>query len=151
MKIGNNSSLIGFKGTEDLGNGLKSLFQIETGVNINGSATGKVNGVNSGATLGQSNTNAWNTLRDSYVGLNSKYGTALAGFLSTPYRSTLTSFDVMPGATGDGRLENMLGQLNYQGSIALNSSVRATAVAYAMPTLYGFNGSIAYTVAVAIT
>ena len=135
-KIGNNSSLIGFKGTEDLGNGLKGLFQFETNVNANGSTNGTTAVATSNSTFGSA--------RDSYVGLSSKYGTALGGYLTTPFRSTLTSFDVMPGATGDGRLENLLGK-QYYGSSQFNSSVRASAIAYAMPTLYGFNGSIAYT------
>src|ERR1017187_10704872 len=30
-RVNSNSSYIGFKGTEDLGNGLKALFQFETG------------------------------------------------------------------------------------------------------------------------
>jgi len=151
-----NSSLLGFKGTEDLGNGLKGLFQIESNITLTGTsgttATGNVAaGSTSAAGFGQ--------LRDSYVGLGSKYGTGLAGFLSTPYRSALTSFDVLPGATGDGRIETFLGttRLNYTnatsnpnaaataGAVQAASSVRATAIAYALPTLYGFNGSIAYT------
>jgi predicted porin len=50
----------------------------------------------------------------------------------------------MPGATGDGRNENLIGKMGGSGS-ALASSVRATAIAYALPTMYGFNGAIAYT------
>ena len=143
-----NSSLIGFKGTEDLGNGLKGLFQIETNVNMTGQSSGQ------GVAANTSNSN-FSSLRDTYVGVNSKYGTVLGGYLSTPFRSTLTSFDVMPGATGDGRIENLMGKMRMTGSslgfaantgyIQAESSVRATAIAYAMPTLYGFNGSIAYT------
>ena len=135
-KVGNNSSLIGFKGTEDLGNGLKGLFQFETNVNANGSTNGTTAVATTNSTFGSA--------RDSYVGVNSKYGTALGGYLSTPYRSTLTSFDVMPGATGDGRLENLVGK-QYFGTTQVNSSVRASAIAYKMPTLYGFDGTIAYT------
>ena len=135
-KIGNNSSLIGFKGTEALGNGLTGLFQFETNVNANGSTNGTTAVATTNSTFGSA--------RDSYVGLSSKYGTTLGGYLTTPYRATLTSFDVMPGATGDGRLENLLGK-QYYGATQLNSSVRASAIAYAMPTLYGFNGTIAYT------
>jgi predicted porin len=139
-----NSSLLGFKGTEDLGNGLKALFQFENGMNLKGGA-------------GADTTNAatgWGGLRDSFVGLNSKYGTALAGYLSTPYRSALTSFDVLPGATGNGRAEQMMGTMRFAqqsygsvgtGAFELASSIRASAIAYAMPTLYGFDGSIAYT------
>ncbi len=128
-----NSSLIGFKGTEDLGNGLKAMFQVETNVNLTGTS-GNQGVTTSGTTFG--------SMRDSYVGVDSKYGTAMGGYLSTPYRSALTSFDVMPGATGDGRIETLMGKQNWAN---LNSSVRASAIAYAMPSLYGFNGSIAYT------
>ena len=148
----NNSSLLGFKGTEALGNGLNALFQMETNVNIAGNSNGGVN----------SSTTTFNSLRDSYVGLNSKYGTVLGGYLSTPYRAVVTGFDVMPGATGVGRTENLIGntRLNTQNTAALtgttsstigstvaqaSSSVRATAIAYALPTMYGFNGTLAYT------
>ena len=147
FNLKNNSSLIGFKGTEDLGNGNKALFQVETNVNVTGGGNGPV---------AQTGNSAFGSLRDTYVGVSSKYGTGLAGYLSTPFRSTLTSFDVMPGATGDGRIESMMGQvrvgaqsLGYNaastGYVLANSSVRATAIAYVMPTLYGFNGSLAYT------
>ena len=148
FNLKNNSSLIGFKGTEALGNGVNALFQIETNVNMTGQSSGQ------GVASNTSNSN-FSSLRDTYVGVSSKYGTALGGYLSTPFRSTLTSFDVMPGATGDGRIENLMGGMRMSGSslgmaantgyIAANSSVRATAIAYVMPTLYGFNGSIAYT------
>lgn len=148
----NNSSLIGFKGTESLGNGLNALFQIETNVSVTGGATGPTaNTTNS----------SFGSARDSYVGLSSKYGTVLGGYLTTPYRAVVTGFDVMPGATGVGRSENIIGmtRMNNQnvggmvnaaskvdtGGAYIGQSVRATALAYALPTLYGFNGSIAYT------
>ncbi len=137
FNLQSNSSLIGFKGTEDLGNGLKALFQAETTLNLTGGSTG--------VSLGTTNS-AFGGLRDSFVGLNSKYGTALGGYMSTPYRASLNSFDVMPGATGTGQIENMMGEMRFGGSgLAYDSSVRATAVAYAMPTLYGFDASVAYT------
>lgn len=141
MSVQSNSSLIGFKGTEDLGNGLKALFQAETTLNLAGGA----------AVATQTSNSAFGGLRDSFVGMNSKYGTAMAGYLSTPYRSALTSFDVLPGATGNGQIEKFMGGMRVGGSsgttnaLTLDSSIRATAVAYAMPTLYGFDGSIAYT------
>ena len=142
----NNSSLIGFKGTEDLGNGLKALFQIETNVAITGNAGGNVaNTANS----------SFGSARDSYVGLNSKYGTVMGGYLTTPYRAVVTGFDVMPGATGVGRSENIIGSTRLNttnlggavntGGYVIAQSVRSTALAYALPTLYGFNGSLAYT------
>ena len=155
FSVQSNSSLIGFKGTEDLGNGLKALFQAETTLNLAGNSPG--NTANTGIAVNNSNS-VFSGLRDSFVGLNSKYGTGLAGYLSTPFRSSLTSFDVMPGATGSGSIETLNGiRIAEQGTntkvldqyavnaIAVSSSVRATAIAYAMPTLYGFDGSIAYT------
>ncbi len=138
FNLQSNSSLIGFKGTEDLGNGLKAMFQMETSMYLNGSGTG--------AQAGTGNVWGTNGMRDSYIGVNSKYGTAMGGYISTPFRQSLNSFDVMPGATGSGQIENMIGEMRFGGSgLAYDSSIRATAVAYAMPTLYGFNGSIAYT------
>ena len=151
FSVQSNSSLIGFKGTEDLGNGLKALFQAETTLNLTGSASGTTGGglaVNTGNSV-------FAGMRDTFVGMNSKYGTVMAGYLSTPYRSSLTSFDVMPGATGSGQIERMMGGMRFSnqalglgtnaGAYQLDSSVRVTGLAYAMPTLYGFNGSIAYT------
>ena len=138
-----NDSSIGFKGTEDLGNGLKALFQAESYVNLTG-----------GSAMATNNGNLFGSMKDSYVGLSNKYGTVLGGYLSTPYRATVNSFDVFPGDRSDSVIENVIGKqrfgyrsagLNSTGYIQADSTVRATALAYAMPTLYGFDGSIAYT------
>ena len=104
----NNSSLIGFKGTEDLGNGLKALFQIETNVALTGTSNSS-NGSN--GNVANTTNSSFVSARDSYVGLNSKYGTVLGGYLTTPYRAIVTGFDVMPGATGVGRSETLLVRL----------------------------------------
>ncbi len=139
MNVQSNSSLIGFKGTEDLGNGLKALFQAETTLYLAGGTSGVVPGT--GNLFGTTG------MRDSFVGLNSKYGTALAGYLSTPFRSSLTSFDVMPGATGSSQIDKQMGSMRFGSldGLQFSSAIRATAIAYAMPTLYGFDASIAYT------
>lgn len=146
--IKSNGSLLGFKGTEDLGNGNKALFQVETQVNMTGANGNQANI----ATQGQ----AFNYMRDSFLGLSSKYGTVLGGYNSTPYRNTLLSFDVFPGDSSDATILNVFGR-TYTGAggsqsagtagYAANQTAafRATSIAYAMPTLYGINGSIAYT------
>jgi predicted porin len=72
LRIFDNSSRVGLRGTEDLGNGLKAIFQIETGVNIdNGSNTGQG---------GQANANSgfWAS-RDSFAGLDSNFGRVTFG------------------------------------------------------------------------
>ena len=146
MGLQSNSSLMGFKGTEDLGNGLKALFQAETSVNMAGN-TGNNSQTNEGSAVGVNNTSIFGgAMRDTFVGLNTKYGTALAGYLSTPYRSALVSFAVEPGATGSMTIEKQMSAMRFgYDNTQFQSSVRATAIAYAMPTLYGFDGSIAYT------
>ena len=152
FNLQSNSSLIGFKGTEDLGNGLKALFQAETTLYMAGNGAGAGVQANGGSLFGTSG----GSMRDSFVGLNSKYGTGLAGYVSTPLRSSLTSFDVMPGATGSSQIDNYMGTMRWgqrggnsgvsgTGALQYASAIRATAVAYAMPTLYGFDASIAYT------
>jgi predicted porin len=142
--VQSNGSLLGFKGTEDLGNGLKALFQAETEVNMAGNRNvNTTTGANQGATVGTS-TSTFINMRDTYVGLTSKYGSGMAGYMSTPFRQSLTSFDVMPGATGSSAIEVMMGSQRLAGVTGFSSSVRGTAIAYAMPTLYGFDASIAY-------
>ena len=143
FNLKSNDSNIGFKGTEELGNGNKALFQYETYVNVTG-----------GSAMSTNNGNLFGSMRDSFVGFGSKYGTTLAGYLSTPYRATVNSFDVFPGDRSDSVIENVIGKqrfgyrnagANVPGYVQADSTVRATALAYAMPTLYGIDGSIAYT------
>jgi predicted porin len=71
-RVSSNSSNIGFRGTEDLGNGLKAIFQCESGV-----------AVDSGAA--SSSTGSFCT-RNSNVGLNGPWGTVFYGNWDTPYK-----------------------------------------------------------------
>lgn len=91
-RVSTNSSLIGFKGAEDLGNGLKAVFQFESAV-----------GFDSGANLA--------TSRDSYAGLTGGFGSVLAGRLTGPTRALGASVDVFSGATGIGANSGILGKL----------------------------------------
>lgn len=154
-RIATNSSLIGFKGAEALGNGLTTIWQIENQVALDGpSAT---------TTNTQTMANGWNT-RDTYVGLTGGFGTVLAGYISTLQRSTAAKFDLMPGATGSGSSLNMIGRVNVGGVYAAATGVantfgasalsggqnnigtifRSQAVAYITPTFSGFNAAVAY-------
>ena len=144
FNLKSNDSLLGFKGTEDLGNGNKALFQLESYVNVTGSNQGP----------SYNNSNLFGSMRDSYVGLNSKYGTIQGGYFATPYRASLVSLDVFPGDRSDSVLINTMGKqrigyrgydVNGSGYVQADNAVRATGVQYALPTFYGVNGSIAYT------
>jgi predicted porin len=144
MALQSNSSLLGFKGSEDLGNGIKALFQAETGLDLVGNQQGKDG--DAAVSVGSGNGLFSSALRDSFIGLNSKYGTGMVGYMSTPYRSSLVSFAVEPGATGTMTIEKQMSAMRFgYDNVQFQSSIRATAIAYAMPTLYGFDASIAYT------
>jgi predicted porin len=141
-----NSSFIGFKGTEDLGNGLKALFQYETGVNLAGQSTSANNTHPGAVNVGGSASGLWGGQRDTFIALSSKYGVISGGLLSTPMRASVISFAVEPGATGSMSIEKQMGSQRYGfANTTFSNSIRATAIAYSMPTLYGFDASIAYT------
>ncbi len=69
LNLTSNASRLGFKGTEDLANGLKAVYQLETEV----SGTGAASSTNS--------TGLFVTQRDTYIGVTSEFGTVLAGRL----------------------------------------------------------------------
>ncbi|MBX9811882.1 MAG: porin [Burkholderiales bacterium] len=159
-RIATNSSLIGFKGTENLGGGLTAIFQVENQISLDG-----VGGNNT-----QTMPNGWNT-RDTFVGLAGNFGQARVGFLSTPHRQTLVKFDVMPGATGPGSSLNFIGRVNVgavfnplnvatnttantfgasgagTGTLANNVGTvfRSQQIAYSTPDFNGFRALLGYT------
>ena len=109
---------LGFKGTEDLGSGLKAIFQLESGFNAD-TGTGR-----QGALFG----------RQAYVGLAGNFGTLSLGRQYDPIFVLLDALD--PFATGlPGRVDNLLGAGNYR----TNNSVM-----YSTPNVSGFNASVLY-------
>jgi predicted porin len=106
-RISANSSYIGFKGSEDLGNGLKAIFQYELGFDFT-----------NGTSLGGA--------RDSFVGLShANAGTVVMGNLTGPTRALGATLDVNPGATGIGANSAVLGKI--AGS-TLKTTTAGTAV-----------------------
>lgn len=101
-RVSTNSSYLGFKGTEDLGNGLKAVFQFESGISSD-AATG-----------------TWAS-RDSFVGLSGGFGTVVAGNLTGPTRALAAALDVNSGATGIGANTGLLGKLGGSGLVGTTS------------------------------
>lgn len=145
-----NSSFIGFKGTEDLGNGLKAVFQLETGFgeNCGGttsttttpsttyySATG-VAGIG-GQTCGIAN-------RDTFAGIAGNFGTLVAGTLTGPARALGAAMDVNAGATGIGANTALIGKLGGGSGAGIYDQRFANTIAYITPSFSGLNGVIAY-------
>ncbi len=91
-RVSTNSSLIGFKGAESLGNGLTAVFQFESSV-----------GFDNAGSLGAT--------RDSYVGVAGGFGTVVLGTLTGPTRALGAALDVNAGATGIGANAALLGKL----------------------------------------
>lgn len=83
FRVNSSSSLLGFRGTEDLGGGLSAIWQLESSVTPDAGG-------------------AWSGGRDHYVGLKGDFGTIRMGLLTTKFRVLSVLADVMPGATNIG-------------------------------------------------
>jgi predicted porin len=91
-------SRIGFRGTEDLGNGLKAVFQLESGIANDAAASG-VAGIWSG------------THRNAYVGLAGNFGTVVGGRLDGVRYGIFNKYDAFAGG-GMGNWTQMTGQVD---------------------------------------
>ncbi len=126
-KISSNNSRIGFKGSEDLGNGLSAIWQIESTIAVD---TG-------GNTLATRNT---------FVGLSSKTaGTAILGRHDTPYKMSTRGYDYFTDGLADNR--NLMGAgITSTGSFSGGSfdGRPNNVVAYMSPDMSGFKAAAAY-------
>ncbi len=137
-RVADHNSRIGFKGSEDLGNGLSAIWQIEQGFKING---GQADGsfASSGGAFGGGG------LRNTFVGLKSKdMGTAAVGNFDTPYKTSTGRLDAFGDTLGDYR--GLMGA-SYDSATTANKyfMVRpANIVAYTTPVFSGFSATGAY-------
>jgi predicted porin len=124
---------LGFKGTEDLGNGLKAVFLMEQGWLGD---TGAM----------QSTSSFYN--RQAYVGLSGNFGTAVGGRLYTPHYTFVSGLDPF-GAGTVGRYNNVYSPgAAYTANSVLGSvmdPVRVdNAIAYISPSFGGFTVTAAF-------
>ncbi|MBF0255046.1 MAG: porin [Gammaproteobacteria bacterium] len=112
----NRASRLGVKGSEDLGNGLKAIFKIESGVNGN---------------VGSRNT---------YVGLSGDFGTVLMGRHDTPYKISSGSLDLFGDTLADYNI--VIGNFR-DASVDFDERVPQT-VAYISPNMNGLTVSAAW-------
>lgn len=137
-KISSNTSRLGFKGNEDLGDGLSAIWQIESQINIDNAGPNAQTGVagTNGATLGGRNT---------FAGLSSaSAGTVLLGRHDTPYNLSNRKYDLF----GDGLADNRSIMGGGQGTAATVGASfdgrQPNVVAYISPAFNGLTGAIAY-------
>ncbi len=121
--VSSNSSYIGFKGTEDLGNGLKAIWQMESLVGMGDTSTGT--GSNS------------LTSRNSFLGLSGGFGTALLGKHDTPMKLVGRKADLFSDQIGDSR--NLISAGGAGWDLRPDN-----VIAYISPTMNGMTGAVAY-------
>jgi predicted porin len=131
------SSRLGFKGSEDLGNGLKAIYQAEFSVQTDG---------NDGAD-GQDGGDGWGGQRNTFIGLAGGFGTFLVGRHDTPMKVAFY-------ASGNELLGDSILDLNTSNSlqpvkqntapIGVFSEFRAdNGIAYITPNFSGFSAAFA--------
>ena len=127
-----NTSRFGFKGTEDLGGGLKANFLLEQGFNVdNGSSLGD-------SQDGQTQLNQMFS-RNAYVGLSGGFGDVRLG-------KVWSAFDEMKGASNaawDSSLSPNSGVF-YGGAIGGYTYNPRNSVIYFTPDVSGFSGAVSY-------
>ena len=117
--VNSNASRLGFKGSEDLGNGLKAIYQIEMQFNSDGGAA-------------QVGTAGFSAQRNTFVGLSGDWGTVVVGKHDTPAKIAFY-------ATGNEVLGDSIIDLN-GGVAGVFTEVRANnAIAYVSPSFSGFS------------
>ncbi|MDD3517005.1 MAG: porin [Chromatiales bacterium] len=123
-QLSSNSSRLGFKGSEDLGNGLKAIWQIESGADLTGGG-------------GQLAT------RNSFVGLAGGWGTAVMGRHDTPYKMSTGKIDVFGDKIGDyNTVIGYIGGVTTGFRVLDNRAPRA--IAYLSPNMGGLSFALAY-------
>jgi predicted porin len=108
---------LGVKGSEDLGNGLKAIYQIEFGVTM-----AEENG---GSPISGGDDTL--SMRNSFVGLAGGWGTLLVGRHDTPMKISTGKLDLFSDTMAD-----------YNGTIGFQDLRVDNAIAYISPSFAGF-------------
>jgi predicted porin len=121
-KIDDLGSRIGFKGSEDLGNGLKAIWQVEQALKVEDSTKNGTDGQNTWAT------------RDSFIGFQGDFGKVRLGRLSNYQNDAMEDVDpweYKSAALGLGTFTRNDGRVN-------------NAIAYDSPEFAGLSGRVLY-------
>lgn len=118
--LSSNSSRLGVRGKEDLGNGLDLLYQMEGGIDWDGGGT-------------------WGPTRNTFVALKGGWGQFTAGRFDTPFKRMVTGRHDLFGEQ-IGRARN----ITTQGPGGSSWSLRTpNSLKYSTPTVNGLGGEIA--------
>jgi predicted porin len=119
MRVNSNASRFGVKGNEDLGEGLKAIYQFE--VQMDGDGSGK-NGLGNGT-------------RNTAVGLAGGFGELTFGNWDTPYKVTHNKIELFDNTTVFSAT-NLIGKASATGGISYVTR-QANMIQYKSPSLGG--------------
>lgn len=132
---GLSGSRLGFRGAEDLGGGLKAVFEYELAFNLDNTGT-TAEAINS-----SSAGNGINGTRQSYVGLGGGFGTVVLGRLQTP-GYYIGKFDALASAAISPQAV-LVAKAAWTIAPSNNGRVN-NSVAYLSPNFSGFSAVVAY-------
>lgn len=124
-RVSTNATRLGLKGTEDLGEGLKAIWQMEIQADLNGNGA---NGFGNGT-------------RNSNVGLQGDFGTAFLGIWDTPYKVSRNKIELFDNTTFASAI-NVMGRTGNAGA-NFNNRLK-NSFQYWTPNLSGFQAKLAY-------
>ena len=124
-KVESYDSYIGFKGNEDLGNGLKAIWQVEQNIQLDGS-------------------DSWDSWasRETFVGLSGVWGTVQAGYLDN-FQRKYSRLDPHKATGWTGMRDS---HVNYYSAVsaAYTESLVRNALAYTSPEWNGLTARVLY-------
>jgi predicted porin len=124
-QLNSNQSRVVIKGSDDLGNGLSAMYQLDTRLNVD---TGTA-----GSTFWAGNT---------FVGLKSNdMGTVMLGRIDAPYKTAFRGLDVFFDVAGDNR--SGVGNATTGGGLFATDVRMNNVIAYKSPNFSGFQVSAA--------
>ncbi len=124
-RINSNASRFGLKGSEDVAEGLKAIFQYEVQVDANG---------NSGNGFG-------NGTRNSGVGLAGDFGQAIVGVWDTPFKTAHNKVELFDNTTVFSAI-NLIGRAN--GNTVNYNTRQKNMVQYWSPNMGGVQVAVSY-------
>jgi predicted porin len=148
--ISSNTSLLGVKGSEDLGGGMKAVYQMEFGVALDGNTDSTTYNAASGNTTTATNSaTTFTSQRNTFVGLSGGFGTVLTGRHDSLIKLAGRKYDLFGDQVGNNR--NIL-RMSLPG-VSSNADAITTftndgrhnnVLAYISPTWSGFHFGVAY-------